>query len=353
MVDFGLKIANFDIQESYKTFASFEKLAPVAENTYGKYSTTMKLKTQLDNQMLPVYETMSGGGMMSTSAIKVKGTKTLNKLADALKMDKFRELNIAKAMFDFTFVDGRVNVEPFDVNIGNIKTNISGSNGFDQTIDYTMKFQIPSSEFGGAANSTLNSLVSQANAQGTNFKLGETVNVDALIGGTTSDPTVKIGMEGTTIKTAVEDVKEKVKEKVDEVINNAKDEAVKQAKIKAAQLNAEAEKRAKQIENEAAKQAKKIRDNGKVAANQTRAVAEAAAKKIENEAKGKIKPLRTAAKKLADKERQKGEEKAKQIEAEANKKASQLQAKAKKQADAIRKKAKDEGDALVKKAENS
>ncbi|MBC8147253.1 MAG: hypothetical protein H8E98_04645, partial [Bacteroidetes bacterium] len=353
MVDFGLDITNFDIQKSYETFASFEKFAPIAKNTYGKFSTKMTLKTQLDNEMMPVYETMNGGGMLSTSAIKVKGTKMLNKLSDELKMDKFRELNIDKAMFDFTFVDGRVNVEPFDVNLGNVKTNISGSNGFDQTIDYTMKFQIPRSDFGGAANTTLNNLVSQANAQGASFTLGETVNVDALIGGTTTDPTVKIGMEGTTMKSAVEDIKEKVKEKVGEVIDNAKEEAVKQAKLKAAQLNAEAEKRAKQIEDEAAKQAKSIRDAGKKAADQTRAASETAAQKIENEAKGKIKPLQNAAKKLADKQREEGEEKAKQIEAEANTKADQLEAKAKKEADAIRQKAKDEGDELVKKAENA
>ncbi|MFC2111624.1 AsmA-like C-terminal region-containing protein, partial [Bacteroidota bacterium] len=321
MVDFGLDITNFDIQKSYQTFASFEKLAPIAKNTYGKFSTKMKLITQLDNEMMPVYNSMNGGGLMTTSAIQIKGTKMLTKLSEELKMDKLKELNMDKAMFEFTFVDGRVNVEPFDVNIGNIKTNISGSNGFDQTIDYTMKFQIPKSDFGGAANSVLNNLVSQANSQGTNFTLGETVNVDALIGGTTTDPTVKIGMEGTTMTSVVDDVKEKVKEKVDEVIDNAKEEAIKQAKLKAAQLNTEAEKRAKQIEDEAAKQAKKIRDGGKTAADQARNVSETAAQKIENEAKSKPKPLRKVAQKLADKERQKGEEKAKQLENEANKKA--------------------------------
>ncbi len=355
-VDFGLNINKFDIQKSYKTFGTMKKLVPIAEKTFGNFSAKMKLKMTLDKEMMPVMKSVSGNGSIFTSPMIIKNAKMFSKLADELKMSQFKELKLDKAEISFSITDGNVVVKPFDVMLGNINANISGSSNLDQSINYVMKFDIPKEEFGGAANNVLSSLLSGANAKGLNISVKDVVTVNALVTGTVTDPKVKLFM-GEVTESVIEDLKDKViedvKEKVEEVIDNAKDEAIKQAKLKAAQLNAEAEKRAKQIEDEAAKQAKKIRDNGKIAADKAREASEVAAKKIEDEAKGKIKPLQNAAKKLADKERLKGEERAKQIEAEANKKADQLEAKAKKEADAVRKKAKDEGDKLIEKAENS
>jgi len=355
-VDFGLNINKFDIQKSYKTFGTMKKLVPIAEKTFGSFSAKMKLKMTLDKEMMPVMNSVSGNGSIFTSPMVIKNAKMFSKLADELKMSQFKELKLDKAEISFIITDGNVVVKPFDVKLGNINANISGSSNLDQSINYVMKFDIPKDEFGGAANNVLNGLLSSANAKGLNISIKDVVTVNALVTGTVTDPKVKIFM-GEVTESVIEDLKDKVieevKEKVEEVIDKAKEDAIRIAEEKAKQLMDEANKRAEQIIGETEKQADKIRNNGKIVADKVRAEAEIAAKKIENEAKGQIKLLRNAAKKLADKGREEGENKAKKIENEANKKADQLVAKARKETDAIRKKAKDEGDKLIEKAKNS
>jgi len=44
--------------------------------------------------MTPDYETMTGGGQLTTSEISVNGLNTLQKLADLIKVDQLKNLEI-------------------------------------------------------------------------------------------------------------------------------------------------------------------------------------------------------------------------------------------------------------------
>ena len=50
----------------------------------------------------------------------------------------FKDINIS-----FKISDGRIFVSPFDVKTGNLKMNISGDQGIDQTLNYIVKTEIP------------------------------------------------------------------------------------------------------------------------------------------------------------------------------------------------------------------
>jgi len=257
-IAFQLDFNELDIQKTAVTFNSVQKMAPIVKNCKGKYSGSMSLAGDLAKDMSPVLPSLNGFGKLSTSNITVDNFPAFSKIADALKMPSWKQVNVAPMNPSFKFTDGRVVLDPVTVNVNTYKTTIAGSNGFDQTIDYTMASDIPRAAFGSAANSVLNNLVNQANSKGANLSIGETVPVKLKIIGTVTDPKVSTDLNKEGAK-AMDELKAKAKEEFD------KKKAEAEAKLKAeaqARMDAEADK----LKKEGASRAKAIADSLKNAA---------------------------------------------------------------------------------------
>lgn len=143
VVDFDVNIANFDIPKTVKAFNTVQKLAPIAKYAKGKFGTSMKFTTTLDEHMEPVLTTLNGGGKLVTQNVVVEGFEPINKLADALKQPKYKKITFENINASYKFKDGRVEVEEMPIKSGSITGKVKGSTGFDQTIDYTWTLEIP------------------------------------------------------------------------------------------------------------------------------------------------------------------------------------------------------------------
>ena len=285
-IDFSMEISNFDIQKTAITFNTVDKLAPIAKKCFGKFSTSMKLNGSLDEKMEPVLNTLSGEGKLSTSSVIIENFEPINKIADAIKMEKYKKLDLKNINLSFSFKDGRVNINPFDLKIGNSNVNISGSTGFDQTIDYVWKLDIPSSEFGGAANAAISGLLSKV--PGVNLTIPQKIKLNLLLTGTVSSPNVKAELaqgEGASI---ADDLKNKAKEELEKKkaeleakargeADKLKQQAMEKANAEAAKLKSQAEKAKQEAENKAKAEAERIKKESE--------------EKLKQEAKKKLKGL--------------------------------------------------------------
>jgi hypothetical protein len=264
-MDFDLDVNNFDIQKTATAFNTVEKMAPIAKSCSGKFSCKMDLKGDLDSKMSPVVQSLTGSGKLNTSLIKIQNFPPTAKISDALKMPSLKNLDVPNTNISFRFANGRVFVDPFDVTLNGFKSTIAGSNGFDQTIDYTVNVQIPRSSFGGAANSVLNGLVSQANSKGTNLTLGEMVPIALKVGGTVKDPKVSTDLNKQGAK-AMADLKAAAAAEFDkkkaEAEAKAKAELDKVKNEAQSKANAEAERLKKEANDKLKKEAeKKAKEN--------------------------------------------------------------------------------------------
>jgi hypothetical protein len=315
-VDFDVDIANFDIPKTFAAFNSVQKLAPIAKYAKGHFSTKLRFATSLDEHMSPVLQTLDGGGKLQTKNVVVEGFEPLNKLADALKQDKFKRMTFEDVNATYQFKDGRVEVEEMPIKMGNITAKVKGSTGFDQTIDYTWAMEIPRAEFGSQANAAAGSILDQINKKaGTDLKMGDKVKLKALFGGTVTKPTIKtdlFGSEGS--------VKETAKEQVKEIVNQGVDMAKQKAREEADKIMKDAQAQADKIKADAAVQAEKLRAEGYAA------IDNAIEKEKNPMTKMGLKAAAPAGKKEVDKKVQK-------LLDEANKKADDIVAKAKVEAD--------------------
>lgn len=322
MADFEYDIDNIGISDAAEAFNTVSKYAPIAKYASGKVSSKLKLSTEVNAAMEPVYETMQGRGTLHTDEVVLEGSDFLKKMANTLNAPQMATQRIKDINATFVIEDGKITTEPFDVKINSISATVSGWSSFEEKIDYLMEMKVPREELGGDFNKLAESLLSSANSfLGGNMSMGDVINVDLRIHGDLADPKITpsfAGMEGKNVtEQATEAVKEVVEEKIEEGKEKVREEAAKQAEkiLKDAQeeadkVVAEAKKAADRIRSEADKQAQKLIDEAsnpiakqgaKIAAKQVREQAEKQASNLESEAQKQADKIMAEARKQADK----------------------------------------------------
>jgi hypothetical protein len=324
-IDFDLNIVDFDISKAYNAFDAFAKMAPAGKFAKGKFTATVNdMIGTLNEKMEPDMNSLTGHGVFKTSSVSVEGFEPFVKLGDALKMDKLKKMEFSNISAPYEFKDGRVHLkDTVRTKIQDINTKIIGSTGFDQTIDYRWKMEIPTKALPSQATGALNNLISEANKQGGKFgELGDKLNVTAMFTGTVTKPEVKTGLKDMA-KNVVADVKEQIKEKIEE----KKEEVIKDVK---AQASAEAEK----ILADAQKEADNIKAEAAKAAEQLKAEGYKQADDLEANANNPI--AKIAAKKAAEKLRKESDAKAQKINDEAAIKSNKIMEEARAKADKLK-----------------
>ncbi len=258
--DFDLNIAEVAVSEADKTFNTVQTLMPLAKNIQGNFSTDFKIAGGLGQDMMPLYNTLTGGGIIKLLSAVVKDAPILSNLSSFTKLKDLETLQLKDVIMQAEVKDGRINFKPFDVAAGPYKMNIAGSNGIDGSLDYKVKMDIPAGQLGNTINTALASLTGKVVAN------AETIKLDLNVGGTHTKP--KIGLAGSSATGSVkETVTGAVKDKVNTEVDKAKGEAEAKAREEADRLKAEAENRAKaeqeRIQAEAEAKKKQLEDEAK------------------------------------------------------------------------------------------
>ena len=226
---------NLSFSQTFTELDMVQKMAPIFENLKGNFSGKMHIETKFDSIMSPIFTTTNGNGSLSTKDLNLSGVAILDKIADATNYSALKNLSVKDMKIDFTINKGRLNTNPFDIKVGNMNLNLSGSTGLDQTIDYTGKLKLPESAGSIAALST----------------------IDLKIGGTFTSPKISVdtkSMAKQAASAATSKALEAVGEKLGVDLSNAekqKEALVNAAKQAAESLIKEAEKQKENLVSKA------------------------------------------------------------------------------------------------------
>ncbi|MEN8227178.1 MAG: AsmA family protein [Bacteroidota bacterium] len=251
-VDVFLEMKEVDIPSSYKTFVTVERLAPMAKYCKGSANVGMQYKSLLDASFTPLYESINAKGRLFTRGLQIYNLNSFVRLSELLKNEKFREMAPDEVDVNFTVKDGRVMVDPFDLDFDDSKIAVSGSHGIDQTMDYSLDMNIAKSDLGEGANELMNGL--SLLASGAGFKVPESdhVKIKAKIAGTFNEPKVTTDLSG-NLKSSGETVKAVVEEKVMEEVEKVEEQVRDEASEKAEKIISDAEEEAARLVEEARK----------------------------------------------------------------------------------------------------
>jgi hypothetical protein len=318
--DVALDLEGIDAAAAFAGLRTVQAFAPVARYADGDVSAQLKLSGQLGANMLPVFDNLSGLGSLLTSGLVLRDFPALDRLADALKLQQLRDPGFKDLKSSFAVDKGRLHVKPFDAAIGPLNMTVSGSNGIDQSLDYTLALRVPRALLGGEANQAITAIINRGQQTGFNLQNAETITLGVKLAGTITNPSVATsfrdaaGDAGASVAQAVRAEAERRQEVVVEKIDSAA-EAAKQRAL------AEAESRAATIREEARQLADKLRSEGHQRADSLEARASGLAK--------------IAAKAAADKLRKETDNKADAIVREADTRAQAVIAEARRRAQLI------------------
>ena len=143
--DMNLGLNAVNIAESFTQLDMLKSIAPIAGVVNGKLNSTIKLSGDLQNDMTPNLKTISGDlfGQLLSTTINEKNSAMLTALSSNMKFIDMSKVNLNDVKAALSFKDGKVNVKPFDIKYQDITVNVGGTHGFDQTMNYNLKFDVP------------------------------------------------------------------------------------------------------------------------------------------------------------------------------------------------------------------
>jgi hypothetical protein len=193
--EMNLGLNELDIAQSFTQLEMLKKIAPIAEIINGKLNSTIKLNGFLNDKTLsPDLKTLTGDllGRLLSTTVNPSNSTLLTALGANLKFIDISKLDLNNLKAAITFEDGMVNVKPFDINYKDIKATISGSHGFDQQMNYNLKFDVPVKYLGTEANALIAKLTPADAAK------MQSIPINAVLTGNFTNPKIT-----TDIKSAV------------------------------------------------------------------------------------------------------------------------------------------------------
>jgi len=193
--DMNLGFNQVDIAQTFTQLDMMKKIAPIAGIINGKLNSTIKLNGNLDaKELTPDLKSISGDliGQLLSTTVNSSNSTLLTALSSNVKFLDLNKVNLNDIKAALTFDNGKVNVKPFDIKYQDIKVTVGGTHGFDQTMNYTLKFDVPAKYLGTEANNLI-AKMSPADAA----KL-DNIPINASLTGNFSNPKIS-----TDMKTAV------------------------------------------------------------------------------------------------------------------------------------------------------
>ena len=191
-MDLGL--SGLNISESFTQLAMLKAIAPIANAVMGKLNSTIKLSGNLTEDMTPDLKTISGNmiGQLLGSKLSPANSPLLASLSSNIKFLDLEKLNLDKLKMILSFKDGKVQIDPFTLKYQDINIEVAGSHGFDQSMAYNLKFDVPVKYLGTEVNNLLTKLTPADAAKIENFP------VNAVITGSFTNPKVSTDLQQAT-----------------------------------------------------------------------------------------------------------------------------------------------------------
>ncbi len=268
-------VENLDIQKTFNTFNTVQKLMPIGKFLGGSINSTLSMTGKLGEDMFPDLNTLTGEGTIFLIHGLLTKFEPVDRLATRLNINELKNLSLREVREHFEFSGGKVFVKPFSVKVNNIQMEIGGMHGFDQSLDYAIQLRLPRSLMGDKGNEIVNNLISQAATKGVPVKLSDTVNLNVKMLGTITKPEINLdlresaGSVAEEIKTqAKEFVQAKIdstKQAVSDTLQSIKKEVLQEAssRLKDALFNKKDTTAADTTENKPANPVDKLKESGK------------------------------------------------------------------------------------------
>jgi hypothetical protein len=214
-----LNLKELNITDSFSSLEMLKAIAPIAKTIEGKINATIKVSGNLEDDMTPNLNSISGDllGQLLNTKLKPNNSKALSLLGSNVDFLDVSKLNLNEVSALFSFNNGQVSVKPFNLNYKDIGIKIGGKHGFDNSMNYDITFDVPVKYLGNAVRTARAQLTPKDAAA------IKSIPINGTLAGSFSSPNFS-----SDIKIAITDLmKDIVEKKKQSLLNKGKDELKK------------------------------------------------------------------------------------------------------------------------------
>ena len=186
LIDMTLDMISFDIPSAFQSMNLIRTYLPIAAQSKGKFSTSLKMNGKLSENMDLMMGSLNGSGLINSHNLQIINSPVFNKIKSVLKDERLRDLKIDDFAASFTIENGNLLLKPFKTKISGQEATFSGKLNVDNLIDMQIDFIIQRDALSQNLEQTLGVLPGQQNIQ--------LIPVDVRIKGPVNNPEVKVDL---------------------------------------------------------------------------------------------------------------------------------------------------------------
>ena len=186
LVNLSLDLVSFDIPTAFRSLKLVRNYIPIAAQSKGKFTTSIQMKGQLDENMGLRMGSLNGYGSLNTMNLQILNSPVFNKIKSVLNEERLRDLKIDDFAASFTIENGNLLLKPFKTKISEQEATFSGKLNAENLIDMSIDFMINRDALSTNVQNTIGILPGQQNIK--------VIPVAVAIKGPVNNPEVKIDL---------------------------------------------------------------------------------------------------------------------------------------------------------------
>lgn len=140
--DVALNVLDFDVQRAYKEIDMIREMATAAKDVKGIVSIDYKLKGDFDKNMMPIYPSLEGGGVVNLRDVEVKNLKMLSEVGDNIGAKAFDNPDMKGVNIETQIKNNLIHVDKFTFKVSILRPTISGTTSFNGLLDLRIRVGI-------------------------------------------------------------------------------------------------------------------------------------------------------------------------------------------------------------------
>lgn len=140
--DVALNVLDFNVQRAYKEIDMIREMATAAKDVKGIVSIDYKLKGDFDKNMMPIYPSLEGGGVVNLRDVEVKNLKMLSAVGDNIGAKAFDNPDMKGVNIETHIKNNLIHVDKFTFKVSILRPTISGTTSFNGLLDLRIRVGI-------------------------------------------------------------------------------------------------------------------------------------------------------------------------------------------------------------------
>lgn len=140
--DVALNVLDFNVQRAYKEIDMVREMATAAKDVKGIVSVDYKLKGDFDKNMMPIYPSLEGGGVVNLRDVEVKNLKMLSAVGNDIGAKAFNNPDMKGVNIETHIKNNLIHVDKFTFKVSILRPTISGTTSFNGLLDLRIRVGI-------------------------------------------------------------------------------------------------------------------------------------------------------------------------------------------------------------------